>query len=43
MNIHVPHACLVLTEARRTLEPLEPELQMVISHHVGFRNQTQVL
>ena len=28
---------------KRVLDPLELELQMVVSHHVGARNQTQVL
>ena len=45
-------ACLVPMEARissdsdlilRASDPLELELQMVVNHHVGDRNQTWVL
>lgn len=29
--------------AQKALDPLEPELQMVVSHHVGSGNQPGVL
>ena len=28
---------------RKVSEPLELELEMVVGHHVGARNQTQIL
>ena len=36
-------ACLQRRSETRVTDPLEPELQMVASHHVSSRNQTWVL
>ena len=39
----VPHTCLVLMETRRGCQIPGTELPMVVNHHVGAENQTQVL
>jgi hypothetical protein len=33
--VFVPHVCSVLRGQKRALDPLEPEIQTVVSHHVG--------
>lgn len=38
LHLCVPHICLVPV----VLHPLELELEMVLSHHVGARNQPQI-
>lgn len=44
LYVCAPHACLVPAEARnRASDPLELELQIVLSHHVGAGNWTQVV
>ena len=42
MAVHHLYACLVPAEARNT-HSLGLELQIVVSHHVGAKNQTQAL
>jgi len=39
----VSHAPLMSSGHKRALDTLELELQMVVSHHVGAGNETQVL
>lgn len=39
----VPHVCAVHRGPRRELDPLELELQRVLSCHVGVRKRDQVL
>jgi hypothetical protein len=42
--MYVHHiACLMLTKARRGSKPLDLELHVVVSHHVGTGNRTWVL
>lgn len=37
--VYIPHVCLVLMEAKkRASDPLEEELQKVVSHHVSAEN-----
>lgn len=36
--LSVHHACPVLEEARRALDALELELQMIVSHNIGAKN-----
>ena len=44
MYVYGLHVCLVPTEVKTGCWlPLEQEIQMVSSHHVGSGNQTQVL
>ena len=38
-----PHLCSTRRGQKRTSEPLELELQMVVTHPVGAGKQTQVL
>ena len=40
MYVHVPYVCLVTSEARRVPALLGLEIQMVVSFHLGARNQT---
>lgn len=40
MSVHYLYACLVPTEARNS-DSLGLELQIVMSHHVSVKNQTQ--
>lgn len=40
----VPRVCLMAIRGhKRSLDPIELELSMVVNHHVGARDQTQVL
>ena len=44
MHVCVSQVCLVSVEAiKRMPDPLELELQMVMSCHVGARNQKEVI
>ena len=43
MSVYDMHACSAHGGQKRAVEPLEVELQTVVSCHVGARNQTQVL
>lgn len=36
----VPHVCTAHGGQKKTSDPVELELQMVLSYHVGARNQT---
>ena len=37
--MYVHHVCLVPTETKRALDPLELELQVVVNLHVGAANE----
>lgn len=41
--ICIPHSCIAYVGQKATLDPLELELEVVVSHHVGAENQTRVL
>ena len=43
MYVYEPHVCCDLGSQKRSLDPLELELWMVVGCYVGSRNQTQVL
>lgn len=38
MYVRAPHACSALRGQRRASEPLERELQVIVSSHVGAEN-----
>lgn len=43
MDVCAPHACSVCRSQKRESDPLGLALQIVLSHHVGSRNQTEIL
>ena len=43
MCIHVQCTCSALRGQKRALDSLDLDLQMVAIHHVGCKNQTQIL
>ena len=42
MYICVPYICVIAFGGQKRVGPLELELQMVVSYHVGAENQTWV-
>lgn len=42
MCVYMNQKCSAHTDQKRALEPLELELEMVVSHYVGAGNQTWV-
>lgn len=42
IHVSISHVSSVCGGQNWVLDPLELELQMVLNHHVGARNQTQV-
>lgn len=45
LNIHICTMCISDAQEwqKRVLDPLQQEIQTVVSHHVGARNETQAL
>ena len=41
--VYVPDVCLVPKRSQKMSDPLKLGLEVVVSHHVGARNKTQVL
>ena len=41
MHVCAPSACLMSRDQKRALDPLELQLQALVSCHVDARNQTQ--
>jgi hypothetical protein len=43
MHVYEPHACDAYGSQERASDSLGLEFQLVVNHHVGTENQTQVL